>query len=126
MKYLSLLLPPLVWMALIFVLSSQQHVPHAFGFSIDFLAVVGHLFLYGVLLLLVFRALVPLQGRLTARAALALAFSVLYGISDELHQSFVPGRDPALFDVMVDFVGASLVLAATVLVVRRWGQAHDE
>lgn len=32
--------------------------------------------------------------------------AVLYGISDEIHQSFVPGRFPDLWDLVADSVGA--------------------
>ncbi len=41
------------------------------------------------------------------RAALwAVLISVLYGISDEIHQAFVPGRTPRLLDVGMDALGA--------------------
>ena len=51
------------------------------------------------------------SGPSTARLA-AIAGAILYGISDEFHQSFVPGRDASLFDVGVDMVGA--VVAVTI------------
>jgi VanZ family protein len=31
---------------------------------------------------------------------------VLYAISDEIHQSFVPGRGPSIIDVFIDSTGA--------------------
>jgi len=34
--------------------------------------------------------------------------AVLYGISDEIHQSFVPGRFPDLWDLVADSAGALL------------------
>ncbi len=37
---------------------------------------------------------------------LAVMVSVLWGILDEWHQSFVPGREPDVFDVLTDFQGA--------------------
>jgi len=39
---------------------------------------------------------------------LAVLFSVFYGALDEVHQIFVPGRVPDIFDVFLDFVGISL------------------
>ena len=36
---------------------------------------------------------------------LAILFAVFYGVSDELHQFFVPGRHSSLFDVFLDSVG---------------------
>ena len=39
----------------------------------------------------------------------ALIFTILYGISDEIHQSFVPTRTPSLTDVLIDS-GAGLTM----------------
>ena len=38
----------------------------------------------------------------------AFIFSVLYAVSDEIHQAFVPGRACRLFDVALDSFGAFL------------------
>ena len=40
--------------------------------------------------------------------------AVLYSATDEFHQSFTPGRHPAVTDVMIDALGsaAALILAA--------------
>jgi VanZ family protein len=47
---------------------------------------------------------------------------ILWGISDEFHQSFVPGRDSSAWDVLADAVGFSfavlLVAGATYLAAR--------
>ena len=50
----------------------------------------------------------------------AVICSVVYSVSDEIHQYFVPGRACRLFDVGVDVCGAltgTLVLALIILVV---------
>ncbi|MFC1632026.1 VanZ family protein [Candidatus Omnitrophota bacterium] len=39
---------------------------------------------------------------------LAVMFAFVYGLSDEFHQSFVPGRQADLFDVLADGLGACL------------------
>lgn len=39
-----------------------------------------------------------------------VAFCVLHGIVDELHQSTVPGRDASVFDVVTDLCGASTAI----------------
>ena len=42
---------------------------------------------------------------------LAWAFAVLYAATDEFHQSFVPGRHPSIWDVLVfDNLGALISL----------------
>ena len=38
----------------------------------------------------------------------AFIATIIYGITDELHQSLVPGRDPAIGDVLADSLGAFL------------------
>ena len=59
------------------------------------------------------------RWRRVAGASLLGAFviAVLYGVSDEFHQSFVPGRTPDAADVLADAVGAALALTAA------WGWA---
>ena len=48
-----------------------------------------------------------------------VAFCVLWGVSDEIHQSFVPHRDMSGMDLAADAAGAALgALAATWLVFR--------
>ena len=49
----------------------------------------------------------------------ALLFTVLYGISDEIHQSFVPFRDADIFDVIADFLGALFVYIIVKIIVNR-------
>lgn len=39
-------------------------------------------------------------------AAFAVFVSVLWGLSDEIHQAFVPGRSPELSDVVTDLFGS--------------------
>jgi VanZ family protein len=48
-------------------------------------------------------------------ALLALSISMVYGAIDELHQSFVPGRDVSLRDWTADSIGALIVVVALLL-----------
>ena len=41
----------------------------------------------------------------TWRAVLVTILVVAFGISDEIHQSFVPNRDASLADVIADGIG---------------------
>ena len=45
----------------------------------------------------------------------SVLFCLLYGISDEFHQSFVPGRYVSGMDVLADTVGALLVCTTWLL-----------
>lgn len=61
-------------------------------------------------------------------ALVALLLSSLYAISDEYHQTFVPGRNGTLADVLVDGVGMVLALGIWLLVTGRGrmrGQSSD-
>jgi VanZ family protein len=40
-------------------------------------------------------------------AVFAVFVSVLWGLSDEIHQALVPGRSPELADVIADLVGST-------------------
>jgi VanZ family protein len=83
----------------------------------------GHAVLYAILGVLLLGALLP--GRATSRAAaLAIVIASLYGVTDEVHQAFVPGRIPDVLDWAWDTVGAAAGVAslqvARLLLARRW------
>ena len=69
-----------------------------------------HLAAYALLGFLFFRALAT--GRFAENRNLALILSILfaslYGLSDEIHQSFVPGRSAEAADALADLAGGFL------------------
>lgn len=103
-------LPAVGWMAMIFNMSSRQQFPQPFGISTFLLSIAMHLALYGVLALLILLAIQRHQRPTHATRICAVLFACLYGVTDELHQSFVPGRDASLFDVIVNTIGASFAV----------------
>jgi VanZ family protein len=109
-------------MGLIFKLSSQEEFPSPSGLSVELQAVIAHLVLFGTLALLLVLAFGHVRDRVRGFDAWIVAFVTLYGISDEFHQSFVPGRSSSVFDVIVD--GLAAVLALVVLQrLRDWRRA---
>lgn len=82
---------------------------------------------YAVLGAVVCRALL-LGPRLSARWAVLLAIvaAASYGLSDEWHQSFVPGRDSSGWDALADLTGAILGATAYLLVARRLAPARAD
>jgi VanZ family protein len=105
-RRLHLWLPPLVYMAVIFHLSSESHpLPELTALVWDKLL---HTIEYGGLGLLVCRALLG-EGITRAKAALlALIVASLYGASDEWHQAFVPFRSSDVLDWVADTIGSML------------------
>lgn len=80
-----------------------------------------HLFAYAPLGILFYRAYVSLQtnGNKTRVAVFSILSAGLYGISDEIHQFFVPGRHADILDAVVDIVGAACGVLCYILIKRR-------
>jgi VanZ family protein len=109
--------PVLLVMGLIFFFSS---LPDPGGPPGGISDKTAHVLIYAALGASLVRALAG--GRITAmtvtRILLAAALGTLYGISDEIHQHFVPPRTPDILDVVADSVGA-FVGASVMTVVGR-------
>lgn len=119
-------LPAILWMAAIYILSArtgdelgswlpffQEWFPGMMSFD------WGHFAAYFILAwtyLLIF----GIHGdRITVKVCVVL-LCLLYGITDEWHQSFVPGRSPDWHDLRNDTIGAALaMLASMVPAIRR-------
>lgn len=73
-----------------------------------------HFCAYGILgLCLVWGATDRLRRRLSGKAALLLiGTAMLYGLSDEWHQSFIPERTSSLGDWVADSLGAAVCILA--------------
>ncbi len=109
--------PAIALMAVIFGFSSipSQEMP-SFGFWDTLVKKGAHMGGYGLLALAYWFGL-RFDKR---RWWLALLLAVLYAVSDEFHQSFVPGRNPSWMDALViDGSGAALALFAGWLVQKK-------
>jgi VanZ family protein len=78
----------------------------------------GHLAEYGVLAVLCWRAVRRRPGSAASGwrgrdAFLAVGLAVLYAVSDEVHQAFVPSRTATPWDVVIDACGAAAAIAIT-------------
>jgi VanZ family protein len=116
-------LPALAWMGLIFYLSDQPRLPEVPTLTGDLTSILGHFCAYFGLAVLLWWALVPFGLSARQRVLLALAGAVLYGVTDEWHQSFVPGRTPDVKDILVDAIGATvgLIIVTSIARSRRFG-----
>lgn len=114
-------LPPLAWAAVLFALSAGSGPAFAPPFPhIDKLEHAGAFALLGFL---VARAL----GGTWAISPAALVLggglaAALYGVSDEIHQSFTPGRMVEVADAVADTVGGFAGAFSFVLVAKWRGQ----
>lgn len=114
-KILKYWLPPAIWMAVIFYLSSRQRIEVSEQYFFNFaIFKTLHIVEYAILYFLLFRAFLQnsqsLQSRKTA-FWFAFLFSLTYSLLDEIHQILVPTRDGKLRDVLIDVVGMSLMYA---------------
>ncbi len=73
---------------------------------------LAHFTLYLVLGVLLLNALNQCDQKQRTNFLLALLISLLYAISDEIHQIFVPGRAFQIFDVLIDFIGSIIGICA--------------
>lgn len=106
---LSRWLPPLFWAAFIFSLSSYSTLPGPNIVWWDFiLKKSAHMFVYAVLFFLIQRA-INLEAK-KPKYTFAMSLTLLYAISDELHQSYVFGRTALPSDIGFDMIGASLTM----------------
>ncbi|KAF1085585.1 VanZ like family protein [Sporotomaculum syntrophicum] len=110
-------IPAIFWMALIFYLSGRTGSELQYLFPLIDNFNPGHLIAYFVLGLLFYLALHRYNHRHPYWQAMLFCF--LYGITDEIHQYFVPTRYPDIYDLARDLLGAGLGLATVYLLKRR-------
>ena len=117
-------LPMVLWVALIFLLSSltsfpEPSLPTAVGsWVVRHKRTFAHLGEYVVLALLAYRATRTLHTRRQAQV-IVLVFCLAVAGLDEVYQSTVPGRDGDVVDVVIDGTGAAVALAIASLW-QRW------
>ena len=107
--------PAATWAVVLFCLSAVPAL--GVGLGIPYGDKLAHLGLYGVL------GSTLAWGRNRAPGViphvLLLALGAVYGISDEFHQMYVPGRQPDFIDWIADVVGLSIGYGKTLAVLGR-------
>ena len=106
--------PAIAWAVLIFTLSSipGARLPKWTFLHFDKVIHAGFYFILG---LFVYRFLEPREHSFSfnwKRAFASVAIVVVYGVFDEFHQSFVPGRMADVYDATADTIGGLLSAAA--------------
>lgn len=117
------------WMAVIFWFSSEGHdastarsdtvvnlLPGGFGWPQDIATFLtrkaAHAFIYFVLGILTFNLVKEYVPFKKHAILISIVFVLLYAVSDEFHQSFVPGRSAELRDVLIDTLAGTVGVAA--------------
>mgnify|MGYP001558830779 CR=1 FL=1 len=106
--YLKYWLPVIFYLGIIYYFSSlanplEQTIPIKMLTYFDFQRFVYHIIEYAILSLLIYRAFKIVSKN---PQTLSILFTVIYAITDEIHQFYVPGRISSVFDVVVDAFGA--------------------
>ena len=100
-------------MSVIFYYSSQEKIEFLdkkpFSYIKVFKDKILHIIEYFVLVFLTQNAFKTNNFLNKNLILYSILFSTVYGISDEFHQLFVPGREFSIYDMTADFVGSSLI-----------------
>ena len=113
-------LPAVAWMALIFALSAISGLRFSADSDVDGpLRNMAHVGIYAILALLFVFAMPNV--RWPAVGIVAVALAVLYGVTDELHQSMVADRNGNVLDLVLDGIGAII----GVVVAWSWPRIHE-
>lgn len=111
------------WMGLIFYLSHQPGIPKFEDYSTELLVKkIAHVLVYAILMGLWWRALLSTRPATLSTLLMALGLTILYGISDEWHQTFIPERHGKVADVFFDTAGALSVF----IIIRFQQKANDK
>lgn len=101
---------PFIYMAAVWIMSSlpDTAVIELPDRSVDrFIKEAMHLVEFAILYML-FAAALAAFGELTpALSLLAAVAAGLYGVTDEIHQSFVPYRNASWIDILKDLIGVA-------------------
>ena len=105
-KFLICWLPLIVYCLAIYIQSarpSPEHLP-----DVKFFDKILHFAAYGLLGVLFFRAYetLPLKNNKYLLILFSIGSAILYGISDEIHQYFVPFRHADIMDVIANSIGS--------------------
>jgi VanZ family protein len=117
--------PLIAYMSLIFILSSRT-IPDIFPETRNIDKII-HIVEYSILSVLWLRAIESWWPDMDKKRLFitAVILTSLYGISDEVHQSFVPGRSSEAYDIVADIIGALLGARLYVRYAKRQQEVED-
>jgi len=109
--YLYYWIPPIVWAIIIFGFSANPTGKVGSSYLLDFaVKKIVHIVEYAIFTLLIYRGLIKSEFDKKNSGYWSIFMAFIYGLSDEFHQSFTPGREPTIRDVIFDTLGGSLAI----------------
>ena len=101
--------PAILYAALIFILSASPSIAPPPGFVLE--DKIYHFIEYGIFSFLLFLAFYHSRRESLKKHVFVLScvIGMTYGLTDEIHQSFVPGRSCEFLDFVADCLGILLV-----------------
>jgi len=117
-------IPVYLYAALIFYISSRADLSPLVEPFFKHTDKILHIFEFGFLCFLIIRALAASIKNFSTKQIYchALIFSIIYGIMDEVHQSFVPGRTMTIPDIIADIIGC----VAIIFILHKIGYIHAQ
>lgn len=116
--FMGFWLPVAIYVTAIFALSAQPYLQSPLHFANgDKIMHAGEYLLLGLLLVRALRATLRVSRPLFA-AMITIGLVLLVGASDEYFQSFVPGRQCDIFDLLADVLGGAIAQLVYVTFVR--------
>jgi len=101
--------PLIIYASLIFFISSQpQQVVEGFLNGIEVKDKIFHIVEFFILSIFIFRLLEFYQVK--HRYIITIIISTMYGVTDEIHQLFVPGKYYSILDIVANFLGSTVIL----------------
>ena len=85
---------------------------------------LAHLSIYTVVGICLMSLLYTYNMKFKNRIILGSLIGMIYAISDEIHQSFTPGRGPAIVDVCIDTIGVAIGLFIVCLIINIYNKVN--
>ena len=87
----------------IFYFSSLSRAP--IKKALPFISITYHFIVFFLLAFFLFQSIKSKNKIKTSQVIITLLISIIYAISDEIHQLFVPLRHGGMFDILIDSIG---------------------
>jgi VanZ family protein len=125
-KFVRYHLPLILYLIFIFVLSSipGRDLP---SIKFELSDKVAHFSVFGLLCFLFFYSLKNQYKYIKLQKfapEFAVLFTLIYGITDEIHQMYTPNRSSDILDVLADFLGALVMYLLIKLYLKKTSKAE--